>query len=550
MKKILVLFLVLTMALGVLAACNGSETDTSTPPTSSGTSPTNSPAPTTAPIPSGEGILDPGDVIQPPDDPDVKYADFINILVDQNIAVVDPLNPAASSLSTRTVNLNVFDRLVRLTAEGTFEEQLATSWDTDDWKTFTFTLREGVTFHNGDKFTAQSVIDTCTVSNDTPGSRAIESWGSVESITAINDYTVEIVLKAVNTGYIYSLTQDEASIVNKAAREADPVAGAWIGTGPFYVSDFLANDYTTLVRNDSYWGDPPPTRQLNLRHIPEMQARTIMMQNGEAHICFVISPDDMHIFVNDPDNYTIYRMVGSAAHSLAFNMNDPITGDLNFRKAVACALVRADVALVSAGEWGYPDDRGTFWGNWTEYIDLDIPQLPYDLELAKQYLNESSYNGEEVEIVSGIPVFHRGAEAMAAQLGAIGINVKLFATDVPTLLSHARYADNQAQIAFHVYPFTARATSARLMLSPGGAHNRASYNNPEVTDLLTRAPGITDPAEREAAYKQIQAILAEELPYINLYWRVQGKVTSSDIGGVIVDQESNYDYRFMYRIEG
>ena len=496
---------------------------------------------------TGGNVLAPEDLIAAPENKDVRYADLIDILTQTNVVVIDPHAPGANSVTERNIYTCIYDRLVIRTPEGEYVPELATSWEiSDDMQTYTFSLRKDVSFHNGEKFTAQSVIDTVMISRENTGSLGFDAWRYVDTATALDEYTVEIVLVAPNADFLFLIQHPGASIINKAAREADPVSGAWVGTGAYFVSEFVSGDHIVLMRNDDYWGEPAITKQLYLRHVPEVATRTIIMQNNESQVCMSIEPTDMPQFVNNSD-FVVYRIV-SDAHIIFFNMNDSITGDLNFRLAVAHALERADIATVSAGDWALPASDGTIWGYSTEFRNNNIPIIPFDLDLARQCLEASSYNGEEVELMAGIFTTQRGGEMIQEQLAKVGINVRLNQTDVPTLSSTALYGSDKTQMIHHMLPMTLSAASARGAFYPGASSNRASYNNPVVNELLDRAPTIADQKEREALYMQIQEILAEDLPIINIYYRLQAPVSSSKIGGIIINPDQNHDFRGIFLV--
>jgi len=539
MKKVLAILLAVVM-LAAIAAC-GSDGDGAGSGTGPATGPGSSPA-------SSPSVLVPGDVIQPPAGPEVQYADTIDIIGDMNIVVVDPHTPGATSAIARGVYGTIYDKLIVRVGDGEFAPSLATSWETTDLQTWRFTLRDDVYFH-GDwgKFTAQSVIDTIALAKDAPGSHGFDSWRSVNTITAINDYEIEIVLSAVNADFLFLISLPGASIVSKEAREADPVAGLWVGTGAFYVSNFVSNDHVEVTRFDNYWGEPPLTRRLIFRFVPEIAARTIMLLNGESHACTAISPEDLAMFVAS-DDFLVYRVVTNSAHSLMFNMNDPITGDLNFRRAVAHALNRTDIAIAAAGDWAMPPLDGAFWGSSTEFRNTDIQMLPFDLTLARQYLDASPYNGEEIELMTGVDTMHRAALLIQEQLVRLGINLVLFQTDAPTLGSLAVYGNDRVQLVHHVSAFNLSAASARGIFYPQGANNRISYNNPAVNQLLDLAPTIADAPARAAIYRQIQELVNEDIPFTNLYDRANAIVVNGAIGGIVVNSDQNHDYRYIFMV--
>ena len=549
MKRIFAILLALALCF-TIAACGGkanpdggkANPDGSSSPAPGGS---NSPAPpTTTP---GGGALSPGDVIEAPKGDDVKFADLIDMISDVNFSVIDPHNPGGSMIGVRQVYSCIFNQLIKRTPDFEFVPELATSWESDDLQTWIFKLRDDVYFHNGDKFNAQSVIGTVNSARENPGTIGFDSWRSVDTITAIDDYTVKMVLTAPNVDFIYYLSLRGGSIVNYEARKADPVKGTWVGTGAYYVEMFDPADHVLLTRNDNYWGEPAITRQLIFRFVPEYAARTIMLLNGESHLCLNVSTEDTQMFIDHPD-FIAYTIVSNAPQALGFSMTDPILSDRNFRLAVAHALNIADLAEVAGGKWSPPVTDGTYWGYATEFRHNDLPQRKYDPELAKKYLAESSYDGRPIEIIAGVDTTHRAAELMQEQLGKIGINITLFLTDVPTLSGLAVFGSDKVQLVHHTFAFNNSAASARSMLYTGGAGNRITYDNAAVRELIDKAPTISDPKEREAIYRQIQEMVYEDIPAINIFYRVMAIIANGGIGGLIVDRDQYHDFSHIFMV--
>ena len=542
-KRITAVLIMLALCI-TIAACNGS----TTPDSSSGDTTNTGGTPATGGPTATEGVLNPGVVIPPPEGDDVQFADTIDIILQANVTVLDLFQPGAIA-AVRVIYGCIYDKLVVRTPDGEYVPELATSWETDDMQTWTFYLRNDVTFHNGDKFTAQDIIDTVMLSKEAPGSLSFDAWRNVESVTAIDEYTVQINLDATNADFLYLISVPGGGIISKAARELDPITGAWVGTGAFYIDEFVSGEHITLIRNDNYWGEMPLTRQLYYHYVPEIAARAIMLHNGENHVCLGIGPEDLDSFVGNP-GFTIYPVISNSVHNLAFSLVNPITGDLNFRLAVSHALERSELCTVGVGAWGIPVTDGAIWGDTTEFRNTDIPLLPYDLDLAREYLAKSSYNGEELEIICAEGALHLSAQMIQTQLGMIGIKTRVSLLDPVTLAGVTVYGSDQVDMVHYVSPFDLSAASARRMFYPGGSSNRASYNNPTVNELLDLAPTIADPAEREAIYRQIQEIVVEEIPYINLYYRIQTVVTSSAVGGILTNADMNYDFRGIFMTLG
>ena len=512
MKKALAILLAVFMFIGIAACSDSGKKDTATDGTAEG----------------------------------AKVADLVDILLPDAVTTIDPHHTGGAGSGHRAVFRCIFDRLVSRSQAGDYVAELATSWDTDDMQTWVFHLRDDVTFHNGQKFTSQDVINTAMSALASPGTAGYNSWGDVDTISAIDENTVQIVLKTVNVDFLFFMSDPGAFIINKAARDADPVVGAYMGTGAYYVDDYVSGEYIVLTRNDDYWGAAPITRQLRFRWVPEMTARPIMLQNGESHFAWILTAEDVPMFENDPEHYTIHRFTENACFSLAFNMNDPITGDLNFRKAVAYAMNLADIGMAAEGKNAVIQQDGTFWGYSQEFRNTSIPKWEQDIDAAKQYLAASSYNGEEVEIMAALPPNIRAAEMMVEQLGAIGININLFITDIATLNSVAGFGNDVTQMVVTVSPFNSCAASARGYLTPTGSGNRSNYNNAEVNALFDKAAITMDRAEREAIYKQIQVLVHDDVPVINHFHLTFPMVSVSNFRGFIIDPDQNHDFRYVY----
>ena len=569
MKKVLrisAILIALVMCFS-LAACKDNSTTTNSPGNTPGTSNTNTPGTSTspntntpnAPIETTTGgesggtidaidpvglILWPGDIITPP--ANGNFADSVNFTYELGVSVLDPQSPGSTFTACRVTFQMVYDRLTYYDINGVLQPELATRWETNDAQTWTFYLRDDVNFHNGDHFTAQDVLNTWQSSRN-PGSLAWDNWRSIDHMNIINDYQIEIVLEAPYSDFAYNLSLPGGAIVNKRARDADPVTGAWIGTGAFRVTDFVSSQSIQLTRNDNYWGTAPLTRVVNFTYVPEMAARTVMQVNGESDVCMSVSSQDNDLFLQSPDHY-LYAYAANSTHSLTFNLNHPITGDYNFRMAVACAINREECAMASSGIWAKPTQDGAFWGDSTPFRDTSIPRIPQDLDLAREYLAKSTYNGEVLQLITAPDTLTTSSQMLQEQLRVVGINVEVYTTDVATLVGMTQYGDQNFTLLHFVSPFELAPSSARVMLYPGMSANRASYNNPEVNDLLDRVISITDPVEQERMYHQIQQIVATEIPQLSIFEKVWTLITNNRVGGIITNPDMNHDFRGVFML--
>ena len=231
--RLIALALVVVMSMAMLAACGPTTNEQPAPGTQQANQQPGQQAATPGTTPGTTGGTGGGDaIIAGPDVDVVNFAEAIDIIMDNNmIGIISPLSPGAMSGPSRWAFTLIHDRLVEQDEHGNFIEGLATNWSTEDSQTYTFNLREGVTFHNGDAFTAQDVADTVAMAQEAPGGLAPQAWRNVETVNIIDAHTVELVLSTVDVEFLFSISAPGAGILNRRAVESDAEEGTWIGTG-------------------------------------------------------------------------------------------------------------------------------------------------------------------------------------------------------------------------------------------------------------------------------------------------------------------------------
>jgi len=552
-SKIIALILSVIMCAVLVAACGPS--DTGTPAAGSGTDATGDAGalPATPPVAGGGGMLE----AAPADEADL--AEHIDVIIDNNpIAVINPFNPAANPTSTSWVFVMVHDRLIeRDNDTGLFVPSLAYDWHTDDYKTFIFNLRDDVYFHNGQQFTADDVVFTVEYGRETGvGSLGFARWSAVDTLRAIDPFTLEIVLNDTNVDFYHDIAHPPASIISRSAVEADPATGTHIGTGPYTIRELIPGDFVTMELNENFWNERfnPQTPVVTLRFVPEMTARTIRMQTGDTHISFSTSADDIHLFQADPESYHVLAHTFNTMQGFSMNLADPLLQCWHLRMAIMHATNRADVALFAANEWAisvldHPVGGGTIWGFAMDFRNNDIPGVGFDLDLAAYHLAQSDYNGEEIEIAAAILTNIRAAQAMQEQLRVAGINSRVLEFDSPGLNAHM--ADNPTQIVFLGLNNTLAASSISTFFHSDSAMNRMrmNFNNPVVDEMLDRASTTLDINERRAIYMEVQELLAADPAFVICFWRINGVVARAGVGGVVLPADNvSVDLREIFYV--
>lgn len=540
MKKTICSILVLVICIGLFAGC-GSTKDPAAAPAAQPEIKKEDMGKTNT---SGSSTAD---SIATPPPKDAEYYDDLSMYIFAKVAVIDPLNPGAGTNQSGVIANMIYNTLIYYDVDGSLVPNLATEWSTDDYQTFTFKLREGVKFHNGEPFTSDDVVFTVEAAKEVVGCHLYNTFGQVEEITANGDYEVTMKLKNPNYDFFFTVSTSTAGILNREAYESNSENPGWIGTGPFYVESMIPNDSIEYARFDDYWGEPALCKHFSMRYIAEVTAVNIMLDNDEFTFAQV---DSVYIpqYLSD-DRFVMNSYFMDNCAYLAFNMHKPVTGDLNFRKAVAATLDLDAILEIAQAGFGKVPDAGCLWGNKTNYKDLSIPQNEFNLDKAKEYLAQSSYNGEELEICASMSYTIKIATYLQAVLTEIGVNCKVHEFDGPSWSSATLYDTNELDIMIGSGAWNALASSCKTYLTPGSGSNKARYENQEVVELMAKADSTPDGPDREALYHQIQQIVYGDLPYVPILHGALYIAGQKGTGGVKFFPSNNHDYSHAYRLK-
>lgn len=528
--RIIAVILSLTMCLSLLAACGGGGT-----PAPSGGGSTSSGSSDSSRFDSSGGTTT-GPSAATPVSEGANLADHIDIIInDTQITVLNPMLPAGSGGPSMWTYKLIHDFLVDQPSPGVLEPMLATEWSTDDYTTYTLKLRDDVYFHNGEKFTAEDVIWTAQYAKDNPSAPPNGTWRLMESIRAIDPYTVEVVLNQMYIDFLSDLSGGMSGILSKKAYENNPEDASWgqIGTGPYKVTAFSSNDYCTIEQTDNYWGDKYPTRSMTLWTIPELSIRMVMMKNKEAQVSFQMTPEDLDLMETDPD-FEIFPVMINEPGIIGFNdQGDAIMKDLNFRKAVAYALNYDDIAMVALGHWATASWDGNVWGPDTQYRLEGLPKREQDIELAKDYLAKSVYKGETITMITTSPHYIRASEIIQLQLEQIGVKLEVTPTDHAGLVDALVY-NPESTVQLHLFSMAMSHTANAVFNSlTNRGLNRLNCNDPFVYELADQYKVTADEDKRRGIAQELQLkYFFEDYHAIAAFWRVQGIAAIKGVGGI------------------
>ncbi|MCB0157277.1 MAG: hypothetical protein KDD83_04040, partial [Caldilineaceae bacterium] len=208
---------------------------------------------------------------------------------------------------------NLYENLVKLDTDLTFQPALAESWEQVEPDRWRFNLRQGVKFHDGTDFNADAVkFSIERIKNpDDPG-RSASNLRPIIAVEVVDDYTVDIVTDGAYGPLLNIMSLVYATgIVSPAAVEqyGEDFTRNPVGTGPFKFVEWRTNDQIVIERNDDYWGDPAPLDQVVYRVIPEESARMLALDTGEVQMVMAPAPSQLDIYRDDP-NFTLYETPG------------------------------------------------------------------------------------------------------------------------------------------------------------------------------------------------------------------------------------------------
>ena len=475
-----------------------------------------------------------------------------NVLLVGQIAEPKSLDPhTVTAVNDFRILMNIYEGLVRY-KDGTLEVEpaLAESWEiSDDGKTYTFDLRDGVTFHDGTPLTAEAVkfnFDRM-LKEDHPyhntGPFPLSFFFSaIETVEAPDEGTVVFTLNAPYAPFLSNLAYPTGLIVSP---EAVMAHGADYGrnpsgTGAFKFAEWESNAKVVVVRNDDYWGEPAKLEAVVFRPVTDANTRVAEMLSGGLDLMVEVPPDNVSQFADD-SGFTVHEQAGPHVWFLILNAKEGPMADKRVRQAVNYAIdkkalvdnVLQGTAAIAAG----PTPPAFAWA-YNESLD----PYPYDPEKAKALIEEAGFSGSEITfyvteggsgMLDPVPM---GA-AIQADLAEVGLDVKIETYEWNTFLGKVNPGlEGKADMAEMAWmtndPDTLPYLALRTDAWPDkGGFNSGYYSNPEVDQLLEAARSSTDQAERARLYKEMQVIVQEDAPWAFIANWKQNAVTTSRVEG-------------------
>ncbi len=420
---------------------------------------------------------------------------------------LDPTGGAAEAIDS-VVYANIFQGLTRFTADGSVIPDLATSWTiSDDGLVYTFSLQDGVTFHDGSAFDAEDVkfsLDRARAEDSTNAQKAL--YTGIADVTVVDPTTVQVTLTQPDGSLLFNLALGDAVIV--APETAATNANNPVGTGPFTFVDWVQGDRVDLARNASYWGTAPALETATFRFISDPTAAFAAMMAEDLDVFSGFpAPENLPQFAADPRFQVI---VGSTEGEtiLAMNNKMPPFDNILVRQAVSHAIDRQ--AIIDGAMFGYGTPIGThFAPHNPAYVDL-TGQSAYDPAVARTLLAEAGFpDGFTTTMKLPPPSYaRRGGEIIAAQLREVGIETTITNVEWAQWLEEVfGTKDYGLTIVSHTEPM-----DIGIYANP---EYYFQYDSQPFRDIMTTLAATTDPDARTALLQDVQRMIADD--YVNAY---------------------------------
>lgn len=453
-------------------------------------------------------------------DEDHEVKDELRVALYSQPATLD--QPMDTGIQSRDIGRLMFETLVTIDSKWQPVPMLAESIDvSDDGLTYTFKLREGVTFHNGKKMTSEDVV------------ASMERWMEKSTITgnifddahwvAENDYTVVLNLSAPSSLTLDMLASPKqaAAIMPKEIVEAAPAEGVedYIGTGPYQFVEWKQDQYIHFTRFDDYKaveGEPNGlsgkkealVKDIYVDIVTDASTRLAGLKTGQYDIAYQIPNDDYEQVANNPNLQPFPAVHGELM--LVFNKVEGIASDVKIRQAINAALDADDIMLGAVVTedlyWlspGYMNKDIATWHSTAgeEYYNQANP------EKAKQLLEEAGYNGDTFTIITtrDDDVIYNASVVIQEQLSQIGMNVELEVYDMPTMFG--KREDPKAWHAFITGSSVVSTPPQLLALSPTWA---GGVNNDKIIHMLKDIETSVSLEEAQAIWDEVQQYAWEE----------------------------------------
>jgi peptide/nickel transport system substrate-binding protein len=495
-----------------------------------------------------------------------RQSDFFVIALSDNVKTIDPIGSPSVDAASERVRSLMFNSLVKKDEKFDYVPELASKIDrSEDGLTFTFTLRDGVTFHDGRPFTsadAKYTLDTVLASTFAKAASFFEGVGAsrkgyVKSVEATDAHTLVIRLNSPWTGLLANLVA--IAMIPKDSYESQKTHP--LGTGPFKFKSYdQSQQVVDMEANPTYWDGPPQIPALRARVISDSNALQAELQSGRVDIAPLptsLSPDAIKGLSSNP-SLNVHQFNGSNLNLLTFNTTEPPLDNVKVRQAIAYAINRESMIrdlVLGQGKIAHsilPEESWAYTPGQTYH---------YDPAMAKKLLDEAGFpdpDGDGPQMRFSKPIVFRvsGSSNSARQysgviynyLREVGIPVQIETSELNTLFEFLRRGQFQMTygqwVGGNQDPIFYRdlfATS-EIPSETRPARNRSRYSNPELDKILEEATNTFDHAKAAPLYARAQEIVSRDVVVLPLWYQANMVIAKKTVGNIHVNASGDWGF--------
>lgn len=463
------------------------------------------------------------------------------------------LDATGRDAATDTVLHHIYETLVGFRADMTVGPALADSWDvSQDGTVYTFHLRQGAKFHNGDPVTAQDFKwswdfhmnpdrkISCKANFD--GSRQIK----VLSLDTPDDNTVVFRIEKPSPLFLTRLAEIQCNLWVASPKNVDD-KGVWkegsaIGSGPFKLESRIAGDHTTLAKFDDYVASRAPKSgysgdrtalidKLTFRVIPDATVQEVALKAGDVDVVNFVGPKR----AQELEALGLKRSTspGLGWTTILLQTNDPLLSNLKMREALARAIDYDEIATIRTAGTAEPNPSAV--GQASPYFRDSMKQWPaYDPEKARALLKEAGYKGELLKIQTNTryQAMYDNAIMVQAMLMQIGINAQLETLEWGTQLDMFRSGKFQLQ-SFIWSPRLDPSLNYGSIIGDKKEDPSNQWDNNEAYELYQASLAESDPNKRGDIFARMHELMEKDIPIISLYYNTVNAVTGANVSGYV-----------------
>jgi len=488
------------------------------------------------------------------------------IALSDNVKTIDPIGSPSVDAASERIRSLMFNSLVKKDEKFDYVPELASRIDrSEDGLTFTFTLRDGVTFHDGRPFTsadAKYTLDTVLASTFAKAASFFEGVGAnrkafVKSVEAPDAHTLVVRLNSPWTGLLANLVA--IAMIPKDSYESQKTHP--LGTGPFKFKSYdQSQQVVEMEAYAAYWDGPPQIPLLRARVISDSNALQAELQSGRVDIAPLptsLSPDAIKGLSSNP-NLTVHQFGGSNLNLLTFNTTEAPLDNVKVRQAIAYAINRESMIrdlVLGQGKIAHsilPEESWAYTPGQTYH---------YDPAMAKRLLDEAGFrdpDGDGPQMRFSKPIIFRisGSSGAARQysgviynyLREVGIPVQIETSELNTLFEFLRRGQFQMTygqwVGGNQDPIFYRdlfATS-EIPSETRAARNRSRYSNPELDKILDEATNTFDHAKAAPLYARAQEIVSRDVVVLPLWYQANMVIAKKSVGNIHINASGDWGF--------